>query len=261
MRVEPAQKIDAEALAGISKDAFYTDNKLDSFLEVFGPQSPGGPPGYDSPDFQKFIMKIMNYYKILVDDKIVGGLFFSSANRDHYVLERIFVSPSYHRKGIARRAMELILDKHLDAKFWTLGTPNWNRRTQKFYEKLGFKQIGWEEAENPDWRGVWYQKTVNAYSLPQIKELKVSKGPITIEGTIAHVGSPKKIIQSNEKGMETVVEAVIEDGTGKINFMIKEFQLPYISSGTKVRVEYALVESRSGNLMLDWKYGRIINLI
>ncbi|MFX0066996.1 MAG: GNAT family N-acetyltransferase [Candidatus Hermodarchaeota archaeon] len=261
VRIEPARETNAEILAKISKEAFHTDSELGTSSTLPEPRGPGGPPGYDSPDFQKFIMKIMNYYEILADDKIVGGLFFSSANQDHYVLERIFVSPSYHRKGIATRAMELAFEKHPDAKFWTLGTPSWNLRTKHFYERLGYVQVGWEEAENPAWRGVWYQKTVKPYSLPKIKNLEEGMEFITIEGTIASIGSPRKTTQGNEAKSVTVADAVLKDHTGEINIMIREFQIPYMTPGTKVRVEYALVESYSGKLMLDWKYGRIINLI
>ena len=259
INIEPAQEVDANILARICKDAFHTDAELGVSSTLPEPRLPGGPPGYDSPDFQKFIMKIMNYYKILIKDKIVGGLFFSSANQDHYVLERIFISPDYHRKGIATRAMELALNKHPDGKFWTLGTPNWNLRTQNFYERLGYIQIGWEEADPPIMRGIWYQKTVRPYSLPNIKDLEEGMEFITIEGTVASIGTPRKI---NQEGRSvTVADAIIEDNTGKIYIIIKEFQKQYMSPGTKVRVEYALVKSYLEKLMLDWKYGRIIILI
>jgi len=259
--IEPAREANADILARISKKAFHTDAELGSSRTLSEPPIPGGPPGYDSPDFQKYMMKVMDYYEILAEDKIVGGLFFSSANQDHYVLERIFITPSYQRKGIAMRAMEIAFEKHPDAKFWTLGTPNWNLRTQNFYEKLGYEQVGWEEAENPEWRGIWYQKTVRAYSLPKIKNLEETKEIITIEGTITIVGSPRKAIQKNETGSETVADAVLKDHTGEINIIIKGFQIPYMTPGTNVRVEYATVESSSRKLMLDWKYGRIINLL
>jgi len=206
-------------------------------------------------------MKVMDYYEIMADKKLIGGLFFSTANQDHYFIERIFISPSFHRRGIATIAMELAFDRHPGAKFWTLGTPNWNLRTQNFYEKLGFLQVGWEEAEDPEWRGVWYQKTLKAYSLPKIKDLEEGKEPITIEGTISVVSSPRKRTEVNEARPIPIAEAILEDDTGEINIVINGFQIPYMIPGSKVRVEYALVESQSGKLRLDWKYGKIINLI
>ncbi len=157
--------------------------------------------------------------------------------------------------------MERVFEKHPEAKFWTLGTPNWNLRTQPFYEKLGYVQVGWEETEDPEWRGVWYQKTVKPYVLPKIKNLKKSNTLITIEGTITAVGSPRETIYTNETESETFAGALLKDNTGEINLIIKDFQIPYMKPGTKVRVEYATVESYSGKLTLDWKYGRIINLL
>lgn len=259
--IKPAQEVNADILANISKKAFHTDAELGNLRTLSGTPKPGGPPGYDSPKFQKFIMNIMNYYEILAEDKIVGGLFFSSANQDHYVVERIFILPSYHRKGIATRAMELVFEKHPEAKFWTLGTPNWNLRTQPFYEKLGYVHVGWEETEDPEWRGVWYQKTIKPYILPKIKNLKKIKGLITVEGIISRVGSTRKTIQKNQTESEIVADAILKDDTGEINIIIKGFQITYMKPGTKVRVEYATVESYSGKLTLDWKYGRIINLL
>lgn len=259
--IEPARKVNADILANISRDAFHTDAELGNLRTLSGKPKPGGPPGYDSPEFQKFVMNILNYYEIRVEGKIVGGLFFSSKNPDHHVVERIFVSPSFHRKGIATRAMELTFEKHQGAKFWTLGTPSWNLRTQPFYEKLGFQQIGWEEAEDPEWRGVWYQKTIKPYVLPEISNLEKVEGLITVEGIITRVGSPRKTMQDNPAESEIVADAVLQDDTGEINIIIKGFQIPYMNPGIRVRVEYASIKSYSGKLTLDWKYGRIINLL
>ena len=256
--IRRAQEANADVLARLSKEAFHSDSELDTCP---GSGEPGGPPGYDSPGFQKFIMRIMNYYEIRADDELVGGLFFSSANKYHYVVERIFVTPSFHRRGIATKAMELAFEKHTAAKFWTLGTPGWNYRTQQFYERLGFVQVGWEEAEDPVWRGVWYQKTFRPYTLPEIRNLGEGMEFVTLEGTIAQIGSPRKVTQGKEARTVTVADAVLKDQSGKIGITVKGFQIPYLAPGTKVRVEYTHVSSHLGKLMLEVKYGRIINLI
>ena len=259
--IEPARKVNADILANISREAFHTDADLGNLRTLSGTPHPGGPPGYDSPEFQEFVMNILNYYEIRVEDKIVGGLFFSSKNPDHNVVERIFITPSFHRKGIATRAMELAFEKHYEARFWTLGTPNWNLRTQPFYENLGFVQVGWEEAKDPEWRGVWYQKTIRPYILPKISDLEKVEGLITVEGTITRIGSLRKTMQDDQTESEIVADAVLKDDSGEINIIIKDFQVPYMKPANKVRVEYASLQSYSGKLTLDWKYGRIINLL
>ena len=62
VRIELAREADAEVLAKISKEAFHTDSELGASSTLPEPRGSGGPPGYDSPDFQKFIMKVMDYY-------------------------------------------------------------------------------------------------------------------------------------------------------------------------------------------------------
>ena len=46
IRIEEAESKDANFLAQLSKEAFHSDSI------VFGFESPGGPPGYDSPKSQ-----------------------------------------------------------------------------------------------------------------------------------------------------------------------------------------------------------------
>lgn len=68
----------------------------------------GGPPGYDSPEFQVRMMKVCRYYKIIYDGRIVGGLIASWRRRGHFELEWIFVDQEYHNRGVATRAFEQV---------------------------------------------------------------------------------------------------------------------------------------------------------
>ena len=104
IKLEKATKEDAEKLASISKKAFNSDIHV-------GAPGPGGPPGYDSPSFQLRCMKYMDYYTILLETRIVGGIFVTSQGKTHRILERIFVDPHHHKKGIGSRAMAMLLEK------------------------------------------------------------------------------------------------------------------------------------------------------
>ena len=75
----------------------------------------------------------------------------------HGIVERIFVDPDHHRKGVGSEAMKLIMGRYPDVTFWTLGSPEWNTRAPLFLESLGFEQVGWEHSD-PKVKARWYEK-------------------------------------------------------------------------------------------------------
>jgi ribosomal protein S18 acetylase RimI-like enzyme len=147
-----AEPIDAEILANISKRAFHSDI-------ICGGKGNGGPPGYDSPQWQSFIMNKSKYFKILLAKKIIGGVIVFIKGKGHYYLGRIFIDPSYHRKGIGTKAMQLVQSEFPLAHKWTLETPPWNSRTKEFYKKQGFQIIG-ENKED-----VYFEKVMKIVSI------------------------------------------------------------------------------------------------
>lgn len=137
-RFVKARSQDADRLAAASELAFHGD--VD-----YGAPGIGGPPGYDSPDWQKRMMKLGDYYKILVDGQLVGGIIvFRKAARE-YDLGRIFIKPALQNQGIGTEAFEFLWREYPLAKRWTLGTPAWNRRTRHFYQKVGFMETGQDD--------------------------------------------------------------------------------------------------------------------
>lgn len=128
---------DAKVLAEISKRAF--DSDVDC-----GAPGAGGPPGYDSPDMQSWVMNQKNwsYYKILSEsDQIIGGFFIEDKGHGKLILQRIFIAPEYHNQGVGTQAMEFALNLYPNAKCWELDTPAWNVRTRQFYQKVGFQIV------------------------------------------------------------------------------------------------------------------------
>jgi len=137
-----ARPQDASVLAEASKRAFHSDVHCGA-----PPGPPGGPPGYDSPQWQRRMMHIGDYYKIVLGEKIVGGIIvFRKAARE-YELGRIFVDPDFQNQGIGTQAFEFLWQEFPLAKRWTLGIPAWNRRTRHFYKKVGFEEIGEDAHE------------------------------------------------------------------------------------------------------------------
>lgn len=139
---------DATTLAEISKRAFDSD-------VACGAVSPGGPPGYDSAGWQREMMQHGDYHKILLGAQIVGGLIvFRKAPRE-YELGRIFIDPEVQRQGIGRQAMALMEVAYPLAKTWTLDTPAWNTRTNRFYPMVGYIKTGEQGGD------VFYRKTMS----------------------------------------------------------------------------------------------------
>lgn len=133
--ISRARPADAELLAQISEDAFYNDIH-------YGAPGPGGPPGYDSPAWQIKMMRLGDYYKIEVEDQIVGGFIVLRRKAREYELGRIFIAAEHQNQGIGAQAVEFLWQKYPLVKKWTLDTPDWNARTRHFYKKMGFAEIG-----------------------------------------------------------------------------------------------------------------------
>jgi GNAT superfamily N-acetyltransferase len=132
-----ARSQDAPALAEASKRAFHSDVHCGAL-----PGLPGGPPGYDSPQWQRKMMRIGDYYTIVFGDEIVGGIIVLRRAPREYELGRVFVDPDFQNRGIGAQSFEFLWRTYPLAKCWTLGTPAWNRRTRHFYKKVGFEEIG-----------------------------------------------------------------------------------------------------------------------
>lgn len=262
VQLERARKEDAETLADISKRAFHSDVHVGAPKGKDGaPDEGGGPPGYDSPEFQARMMKVCHYYKMVYDGQIVGGLIASRRRPGHYELERIFVDPEYHNKGIASRAFEKVWPMYPDANIWTLGTPEWNVRTKHFYEKLGFVQVGWTKDE-PDWRGRYYERVMASdepYARNRIGELREGMRTVEVEAKVLEKSAARTVRSSKTGETYRLAETVIGDETGTIKLVLWNDQIRQVNVNDKVRIEGGYVTSFRGELQLSMsRYGHIV---
>lgn len=263
MTLEQAREEDAAQLAEISKKAFNSDVDVGAPTrgEDGRPLEEGGPPGYDSPEFQVRMMKFCHYYKIIHDGQIVGGLIASRKKLDHYQLERIFVDPEYHNKGIGTEAMKQVFTKFPDTKVWTLGTPEWNVRTKHFYEKLGFVQIGWTKDE-PAWKGRYYEKLMSPnqrYKRLKISELTPDMRGVDIEAKILEISEPRQVRSRTTGKPLKVAEALIADETGTITLTLWNDQIRQTKANDKIRINNGYVTLFRGQKQLN--VGRYDQLI
>lgn len=149
-----ARPSDADALAQVSERAFHSDIHC-------GAAEVGGPPGYNSATWQARTMRRGDYYTILADEQIAGGIIVFRQGTRQYELGRIFVDPPFQNQGVGTQAFEFLWKTYPLAKRWTLGTPAWNRRTRYFYKKVGFVEIG-EDGHG----GILFERQIAAVSPP-----------------------------------------------------------------------------------------------
>jgi GNAT superfamily N-acetyltransferase len=161
VRFVRAMPKDADKLALASKSAFENDIH-------YGAPSPdgrgGGPPGYQSPSWQRRMMRAGQYYKILVDNQIMGGLIVLPGAIREYQVGRIFIHSDFQNQGIGTQAMDFMFGEFPLAKTWTLGTPAWNQRTRHFYEKVGFEQVETRYDPQAGWDGILYRRATRSSS-------------------------------------------------------------------------------------------------
>ena len=134
-----ATEKDAEALCNIQHAAFDSESKM------FHGSGPGGPEGYDTVEGLMDLMRRPDLFKIVYDGITVGGL----AVVDPGVrcrMVRIFVDPLHQGKGIGSRAFGLLSKQYPNAVAWELDAPSWSLRSHRFYEGLGFVQVGETDA-------------------------------------------------------------------------------------------------------------------
>ncbi len=136
MQLIKAKEEHISELVRISKEAFDSD--------VFvGATEIGGPPEYNSFEWHIDMMKEGHLFTAVDNDKIVGGaiIFLDANNASIMYIGRIFVNPSYFKKGYGIAIMEQIENLYPNISIWELDTPVWNIRTNRFYKRIGYKEI------------------------------------------------------------------------------------------------------------------------
>ena len=129
-----ASTSDALILNCISKQSFDSDTEV-------GAPSAGGPPGYMSLKYHMKMARSNHLYKLVDHGLIVGGAILFP-DGDTLNIARIFVSPEHFHQGYGLYMMREIEAMHPEAKTFTLDTPAWNTRTNAFYTKLGYTEVG-----------------------------------------------------------------------------------------------------------------------
>ena len=87
------------------------------------------------------------FYVIEKDGKIIGDVAYQIKNEGYAHISGLAVAKEFQRQGIAKQAMQILLEKLKDKKLIDLVTHPENEKAIKLYESLGFKKTG-EQMEN-----------------------------------------------------------------------------------------------------------------
>ena len=146
MRIVKAEEKQVSKIVDMSIRAFETD------VNVGGAKG-DCPPGFDSVEWHEQMTEEGHLYAAMIGDDLVGAavLFPDEKVKSVYV-GRIFIDSIYHRKGYGTRLMNGVEKIFPFATEFNLDTPCWNKRTNAFYERLGYRVIKTEDGFN------FYQK-------------------------------------------------------------------------------------------------------
>ncbi|MHA2374337.1 MAG: hypothetical protein ACXAEB_15120 [Candidatus Thorarchaeota archaeon] len=227
--IRRAEVEDAEILTETCKRAYDSDSEV-------GAPGPGGPPGYNSLEWNLSRIKnqYLQYYVILKGNDIVGGFIVGDRGSGYQVCERI----------------------------WALGTPEWNVRTNQFYQKIGFVQIG--TTHEYSWSGIYYEKRESdgfPKAMSTIRELQRDQQRVVVEGFVEQISNPR-IVTSRKTGEELkVADAVLSDDTDSIKLGLWNEHIRQVKANSSIRIEEGFVKDYRGELQLSiGQWGMIITL-
>jgi replication factor A1 len=256
--LQRAEIKDADELTITCKRAFDSDSE-------FRAPGPGGPPGVDSVEWNIRMIKHrhLQYYKILERENIIGGFIVGDRGPNYQVCERIWIDPAHMRKGMGTETFELIWEKYPSADLWVLGTPEWNTRTNPFYQSIGFVQIG--KTHDHSWDGIYYEKRItDAFPEAMSKIVDISDGQqrVIVDGHIDDISGPRTV-SSRKTGEELkVADVSLSDDTGSIRLVLWNDQINKVKVNTSIRIEEGYVKSYRDELQMSvGKWGQIITLI
>ncbi|HDR7350944.1 TPA: GNAT family N-acetyltransferase, partial [Bacillus toyonensis] len=145
--IEKATILDAEKLTEIMKRTFDEEAKRwlcgqDDVID-YNIQ----PPGYSSVEMMKYSIEELDSYKVIMDEKIIGGIIVTISGKSYGRIDRIFVEPFLQGKGIGSRIIKLIEEKFPNIRIWDLETSSRQVNNHHFYKKMGYEIIFKSEDE------------------------------------------------------------------------------------------------------------------
>lgn len=122
---------DAKILKEVAIRAFEEDRILYGSM----------PPGIDTLEWH--LSKIRNgmYFKIVLDNTIIGGINLYDLGNNHFRLGAVYIDPAYQNQGIGKKTINFIENTYPHIRKWSLDTPYLSYRNHYFYEKHGYVKV------------------------------------------------------------------------------------------------------------------------
>ncbi|PEA75808.1 GNAT family N-acetyltransferase [Bacillus wiedmannii] len=105
------------------------------------------PPGYSSVEMMKYSIEELDSFKVIMDDKIIGGIIVTISGKSYGRIDRIFVEPDYQGKGIGSHVIKSIEVEYPSIRIWDLETSSRQINNHHFYKKMGYEIIFKSEDE------------------------------------------------------------------------------------------------------------------
>jgi replication factor A1 len=149
------------------------------------------------------------------------------------------------------------------AEVWVLGTPEWNTRTNPFYQSIGFSRIG--KTHQYSWDGIYYEKKITdrfPKAMSRIEDIRDRQQRVIVEADVENIASIRTVT-SRKTGEELkVADVTLKDDTDSIKLVLWNKQIAQVRPDTRVRIEEGYVKSYRDQLQLSvGKWGSIITLI
>lgn len=95
----------------------------------------------------KYSIEELDSFKVIMDDKIIGGIIVTISGKSYGRIDRIFVDPDYQGKGIGSHVIKLIEEEYPSIRIWDLETSTRQINNHHFYKKMGYEIIFKSEDE------------------------------------------------------------------------------------------------------------------
>ncbi|MCA1053663.1 GNAT family N-acetyltransferase [Rossellomorea aquimaris] len=145
--IQKATLEDAETLTKIKREAFECERKRWLSDETDIVDYNIQPPGYDSVEKNKYMIRMLEVYKVLFEQEIVGAITVTISGTSYGRIDRIYIHPDLQGRGIGSIALDLIQKEYTEVRIWNLETSARQINNHHFYEKKGFERTFQSEDE------------------------------------------------------------------------------------------------------------------
>ncbi len=162
--LQKAKHEDVSVLTSKMKETF--DHEAERWLD----NTPGviddniQPPGYSDEEMTLYMINHLHYYKILLENRLVGGIVVTISGSSCGRIDRIFIEPNSQGKGIGSKVIHLVEELYPTVYTWDLETSSRQLSNHYFYEKLGYILVFKSDEE---YCYIKKKKRKNKYSIIQ----------------------------------------------------------------------------------------------